>query len=214
MSTLTLTKREITGKKVKQMRKLGDVPVVLYGPKFASSNFTADSKTFKSVFADSGYSNIINLSLDGESKEKALIKEVQMNPVTDEIWHVSLYIVDKNTSINAEVPIELIGLSPAEDLGLGFVVQNINEVPVKCLPEDLPSKFEVDVTKLENAGDTILISDLVLPDGVELTGIETDTAIAYIATAQKMEESFAESTESEEAAGDRDAASSTAEASE
>jgi large subunit ribosomal protein L25 len=116
-----------------------------------------------------------------------------MNPVTDEVLHISFYVTDKNTEITSEVPVELTGLAPAQDMGIGFVIQSLNEIHVRCLPANLPDHFEVDVTGLANIGDSILVGDLKLPEGVELdSDMDPTTAIVSVVGAQKIEEEATE----------------------
>jgi len=193
MQKLKIVPREVVGKKVKSIRKLGLVPAALYGPKFASRNMAVEVIPFKKVFKEAGYSNLIEATVEGEGDEKLLLKEVQMNPVTDEVLHISFYVTDKNTEITSEVPVDLVGLAPAQDMGVGFVIQSLNEIHVRCLPANLPDHFEVDVTVLVNIGDTILVSDLKLPEGVELdSDMDPNTAIVSVVGAQKIEEEVVE----------------------
>lgn len=184
---MKIKSRELTGKKVRNLRAEGQVPAALYGPGYDSKSVVLDLKEFKKTFAESGYSNIINVTVEGEP-EKVLVKEVQKNPVTDEILHVSLYVTNKNIEINAEVPIKFEGMSPAEDLGTGFAVYAMDNLAIRCLPANLPSEFVIDVSKLVEVGDSVTVSDIPLPAGVELQEIEPTTAVVYISPAQKMDE--------------------------
>ncbi|MCA9379157.1 50S ribosomal protein L25 [Candidatus Dojkabacteria bacterium] len=200
---LNVQPREISGKQVKQVRKQGMVPAALYGPKYESANFAVDEKEFRKIFQNAGYSQLIDADVNGET-EKLLVKEVQIHPVTDEILHASLYVVDKNTPITAEVPVELVGLAPAQDLGVGFVVPALDNITIHCLPSKLISKIEVDITGLAEVGQSISISDLTLPEGVELdSSMDETTSVAYVAGDQKIieeEEVAPEGEEGEEGA--------------
>lgn len=185
---LNVQPREMTGKQVKQVRKQGMIPVALYGPKYESANFAVAEKEFRKTFHTAGYSQLIDADVNGDA-EKLLVKEVQIHPVTDEILHASLYVIDKNTPITAEVPVELVGLAPVQDLGLGFVVPALDTITIHCLPSKLISKIEVDITAMAEVGQSISISDLKLPEGVELdSSMDITTSVAYVAGDQKIEE--------------------------
>ena len=188
MQKLNIVPREVVGKKVKSLRKQGMVPASLYGPKYASQNMAVEAVSFKRVFKDAGYSNLIEADVEGGEAEKLLLKEVQKNPVTDEVLHVSFYVTDKNTEITSEVPVDIVCKSKAEDLGTGFIINSTDSVIVNCLPANLPDHFEVDISNLENIGDTITIGDLKLPAGVELdSSMDKDTPIVSVVGAQKEE---------------------------
>lgn len=184
-----ISPREVVGKKVKELRKEGQVPVSLYGPKYESRNFAVNAREMGKVFADAGYSNIIDAAIDGEDAERLLIKEMQVNPVTDEILHVSFYVIDRKTAITANVPVVIIGESPVVDTGEGFVVPSLDAITIRCLPDQLMSEIQVDVSGLAEIGASITVSDIKLPEGVELdSSMDPTTAVAYVSGLQKIEE--------------------------
>lgn len=78
-----------------------------------------------------------------------LVKEIQKHPVNDNLISIGLYQVDENRKIVVEVPVTFIGEAPAVKLNLGFIIHNMSSIAVYCLPKDLPSGFEIDITKLE-----------------------------------------------------------------
>lgn len=188
-ANINIKPRDLVGKKVKNLRKGGEVPVSLYGPKFSSANFMADAKELKKAFSDAGYSNFVNVTIDGGDKERCLIKEMQVHPVTDEILHTSFYVIDKFTEISADVPVVITGRSPIEDTGEGFVVPSLDAISVRCLPDKLPSDIQIDVTALVNIGDSITVADVALPEGVVLdSNMDGTTAVVYVSGIQKVEE--------------------------
>lgn len=182
---LTLSKRDLTGKKVKSMRNNGMVPASIYGPKQNSLNLQLDEKEFANVFKKAGYNNLIEVEVDGE-KSFALIKEVQKDPIKGDIWHVSLYAVDMNKQINAEIPLIFVGLSPAVKNNIGILVNSMSHLTVRCLPKDLPSDITLDVSTLAQVGDAIKISDIKLGAGVELgSTVNEHASIVSVAPPQK-----------------------------
>jgi large subunit ribosomal protein L25 len=210
---LTAHKREIIGKQVRQLRREQSVPAVAFGPTLESTSIQIDYKEFAKVFKDAGHSKLINLELDGQ-KLKAIIKEVQINPVSRFFIHASIYTVAMDRELEAEIPLELIGLAPAVKNNLGFLEVPANVVTVRCLPADLPAKIEVDVTKLENVGDAVTVADLGLGDKVKIQG-DTDGSlkVAYISAPQKIEEEeeVVAAVEGEEGAAEGEAAAATEE---
>ncbi len=186
MAKLNLAPRELVGKKVKNIRAEGNSPVALYGPKYSAQNFSVNEREFKKTFADVGYSKLFDVEIEGGEKEKVLVKEVQIHPVTDQVLSVSLYVIDKNTPITTEVPIVLIGLAPAQDLGVGFAGQSLDTLAIKCLPADLPSHIEVSIENLAAVGDTITVGQIKLPQGVELdSNVDATTSVVSVFGDQK-----------------------------
>lgn|SRR5690606_18275018 len=186
---LTAKTRTLTGKKVKLLRKEGLVPASVYGPKKKSTNIQVDKKEFISLFKKVGYNKLFDLVVDDGRPAKVLVKEIQKLPITDILTNVSFYQVDEDSKINVEVPVELVGEAPAVKMNIGFLITSIDTIEVHCYPKDLPSKFEVDISKLENIGDAITVEDIQLPEGVELSSsMEPTSAIVSIAAPQKEEE--------------------------
>jgi large subunit ribosomal protein L25 len=182
---LTVNAREITGSKVKNLRKQGFLPASVYGPEIKPVNISLNDKEFKKVFKEAGYSSLIDLELTGK-KVKALVKEVQYDPIEEQYLHVSLYQVNMNKPITTEVPITVSGESLAVKNNIGILVSPISTVLVKCLPANLPSHLEISISKLDKIGESIQISDIKLPEGVELDSDESaESVVAYISAPQK-----------------------------
>lgn len=183
-------KRTVTGKKVKNLRKEGVVPASVYGPKRPSINLQIDKKSFISLFKEVGFNKFFDLAIEGENKNsKVLVKEIQKNPLTDILTTVSFYQVDEDTKITVEVPVEFVGEAPAVKLNLGFLIPQMESIELHCYPKDLPSVITVDISKLENPGDGITVSDITLPKDVELSSaMDPSSSIVSIAAPQKEEE--------------------------
>jgi large subunit ribosomal protein L25 len=168
MQKLETEKREIVGKKVKNYRLEGKIPASVYGPKQESENLVLDRKAFLKLFREAGHSKLINVDLDG-SITKALIKEVQLNALTREITHASLYAVDMTKEIETDVPVHVVGVAPAVKSGIGFLSINSDKVTVHCLPANLPSEIVVDISTFAEIGDGITAGELNLGEGVTLS---------------------------------------------
>ena len=187
MKTLKADTRTLTGKKVKQIRNEGSIPAVIFGPKFDAKNISFKYADFRQVFNNVGYSKLFDIEI-GEDKYKTIIKEMDIHPVSNKAIHVSLYAVDMNAEIEADVPINIIGLSSAVKNGLGFLETMKDTIRVKCLPGDLPAEIVVDISNLDQAGLGINTDDLDLGEKVELAGGEEGLRVVQVSEAQKASE--------------------------
>ncbi|OGM09796.1 hypothetical protein A2W13_01280 [Candidatus Woesebacteria bacterium RBG_16_36_11] len=156
---LKAEKREITGRKVKRMRKEGILPGNIYGKNIKSVSLMVKEKDFEDMFKKVGETSLLQIEL-GKEKRPVLVHNVQMDPLSDKPIHVDFLQVDLKEKVTAEVPVELVGESPAEKQGLGTVVQYIQEIEVEALPTDLPDKFEVDISNLIEVDNAVFVKDL------------------------------------------------------
>lgn len=184
---LKVKKRKSVRKKAKTLLIKGVLSGVIYGPRRDVLPIKVDVSEFEKVFDKAGYSQLIDMEIEGEKKTvKALVREVQYDPVTDEKIHFSLFELDLSKPITAEVPVLTRGKSKAVEEKVGFLVTPFEMLEVRCLPDKLPSKLIVDISDLNEIGDSISVKDLSLSEGVELTESITDSAtLAYIAPPQK-----------------------------
>jgi large subunit ribosomal protein L25 len=183
---LSVKKREELKRKVKGLLKKNEIPGVVYGPKRKSLNIKFDGLNFEKVLKDSGYSKLVDLEVEEEKPVKVLIREVQYEPATDKVIHVSFYELDMKKTITADVPVETKGTSTAVKDNTGFLVTPFDTLTVRCLPDKLPQKLVVDISLLNEIGDNVSIADLKLPEGVELSSeIDQNATLAYIAPPQK-----------------------------
>lgn len=157
---VTASPRTVLGRKVKSLRREGILPANVYGKKVKSLSIQLIAKEFMTVYGRAGETSLVDLKIDGEIKP-VLISHIQKNPVTDEIIHVDFHQVDLKEKVKAAVPLEIIGESPADKSGMGILVQQMSEIEVEALPTDLPEKIMVDVSRLENVDEAILVKDLV-----------------------------------------------------
>jgi large subunit ribosomal protein L25 len=179
-------KRDVTGKKVKNLRAEGKVPGTVYGPKFESTNVVVDAKELRKAYKELGLTNFADVEIDGAKPVKVLIKEITIHPIKDNIEDVSFYAVDEDRKLTVAVPVIIHGEAPAVKLNLGFLMQQLNTITVHCLPKDLPHSIEVNINSLEKPGDSISVGSISLPENVELnSNMEATSAIVYIAAPQK-----------------------------
>jgi len=166
---LKCTPREILGKKVKSLRGEKKIPAVVYGKEITSKPVTVDAKVFKSIYEKAGTSTLVTLDINGEDKtRRVLIHEPQNNPVTGDPIHVDFYQVNMKEKIRTEIPLEFVGESPAAIDLEGNLITNKDTIEVECLPEDLVSQIDVDISNIKTFDDSIFISDLNIPSGIEI----------------------------------------------
>lgn len=162
---------------LKQLRSRGLVPGVVYGPGFDNVNIQVDARELSRMLA-SAVSEHILVALDIEGKiVKALLKEVQHNPISNSYLHVDFQSVTDTTVIHSIVPVLLEGEPAGVALG-GLLDQTIHELAVVCQVKDLPESIKADVSGLK-LEETLRVADLKLSAGVtvELAG---DVIVAIV----------------------------------
>ena len=161
--------RAVIGKQVNAMRRTGMIPAVLYGKQLETPlNLQIDEKTFKTVVAQAGRNRLIKLTVDGGGERLVLTRDVQRNSLSQRIIHVDLQEVSMNEKITTEVPLVLVGTSPAVTRGEGLLIHGIDTVLIRVLPADLIPQIEVDVTAIENLNQSLFVRDLKVSDKIEI----------------------------------------------
>lgn len=177
---LKATGRDLLGKKVKILRQKGQIPAILYGRNFKALPLILDKQEFLKIFHQAGEATIINLEIpDQKGQIKALIRDIQKDPVKDNIYHVDLYKVDMSQEIQTDIPLRFVGASPAVEEQEGNFISNKDTIEVECLPDKLVSEIEVDISKIKTFEDLIHISDLKIPEGIKVLD-EPDEIIAQV----------------------------------
>ena len=156
---LAAEKRTLTGRKVKQLRREGVLPANVYGKNVKSFAVQVDNKEFSSMYKEVGETSLVDLVV-GKKSIPVLVNNTHLDPVTDEYLHVDFLQVNLKEKVKAHIPLELVGDAPAEKTGLGTLVQQLDEVEVEALPTDLPDKFEVDVSSLDDTEKVITVADI------------------------------------------------------
>lgn len=157
---LTVQERDLLGKKVKQLRKQGMVPAVVYGHGVAATAVMAPKGAAEKAWHEAGKHHVVELTL-GDKKRLAMFKSADFEPVKHRLRHLSLYVVKQNEKVETEVPIRIAGEgeTPAEKAGL-VVLKTIEAVTVSALPKDLPDFVEVAGDKFVDAGDHATVADI------------------------------------------------------
>ena len=166
---LTAQPRTVIGKQVGAMRRSGTIPAVLYGRHLDKPlTLQIDEKNLKIVVAKAGRNRLIKLTVDTDSPRLVLTREVQRNSLSGRIVHVDFQEVAMNEKITTDVPLVLVGTSPAVTRGEGLLIHGINTVSLRMLPSDLIPEVQVDVTPLESLNQSLFVKDLKLGDKIEV----------------------------------------------
>ncbi|MCD4684772.1 MAG: 50S ribosomal protein L25 [Anaerolineae bacterium] len=176
MVKLKTQKRTVDGKAVRHLRREGIIPGVLYGPTIEAIPLQVEWTTLRPALREAGGSRLIALTIDDEA-HNALVRDVQRDPIRNEVLHIDFYRVRMDVAIRTEVPVVTVGDGVTiVELG-GVVAQEMNSIMVECLPGDLPAQVEVDISVLEEVGDSINVSELPELEGVVYMMNEDDTVI-------------------------------------
>ena len=178
---LKALKREIRGRKVKQLRSKGLIPANVYGKKVKSQAVSLDKEEFEKVYKKAGETEVVGLLVEGEKEERPiLIQNLQVHPVTDEPLHVDLRQIILTEKITAQIPVEISGEAPAAQQKLGILIQTVSEIEVEALPMELPEKFVIDVSGLAKVDDEVKVKDMVIDRSKVKLAVEDDLVVAKI----------------------------------
>lgn len=189
MLTLDVKKREKVGKSSEILKKTGDMPAVVYGPKQEAISITIPVRAFEKIWKVGGESSVIVLKGLGEDKE-TLIHDVDFDPVTDTPRHADFYAIEKGKKVRVGVPIEYIGVAPAvKELG-AVLVKVLHELEIEVMPKDLPHVLEVDISPLTALGSQLLVKDLKFASGIVVLNKEDEV----VAIASEVKEEVVDET--------------------
>lgn len=153
-----------------ELRKKGYVPAVYYAHGEENLYVAVPEKKLKSVvFSPETY--LINLEIEGVGKKTCILKEFQLDPVTDQILHVDFHGLKAGERINVEVAIHLVGVPVGVREG-GIIQHSLHKIELECLPDQIPDKIDVDVSNLK-IGDSIHVKDLQIPNARVVTNPES-----------------------------------------
>ncbi|HVR81131.1 MAG TPA: 50S ribosomal protein L25/general stress protein Ctc [Luteimonas sp.] len=166
----------------RRLRHAAQIPAIVYGGHADPVSIQLEhEKTWLASKNEWFYSSILSLDLDGKV-QKVLLRDMQRHPYKQRIMHLDFQRVSENEAIRIAVPLHFINVdnSPAGKAVDIAVTHELNEIQVSCLPKDLPEFIEIDLGELK-AGDTIHLSQVKLPAGVEVPelklGADHDVAV-------------------------------------
>lgn len=182
-------RKELGTRAARRLRKKNLIPGVVYGYKIENIPIFVDYKELEKVYKVAGKTTLIDLIVDNQ-KRKVLLYDFSKNPVTGKFISIDFYQPRLDKKIRATVPLNFAGVSEAVKNLNGVLVKNFYEVEVEALPLDLPHKIEVDISKLKTFEDSIKISDLILPKGVDI--LENKDEIVALVVPPRSEEELKE----------------------
>lgn len=185
---LIAEKREVIGKKVKVLRRSGELPAILYGHHITPLPILLNHRDANRILPEISSSHLVIVDVEGE-KHTTLVRAKQRHPVTGELQHVDFMAVSLTEKLRAKVVLELVGDSPAvQELG-GILVTGQEDIEVECLPKDLPERITVDLSCLVKIGDALHVRDLVVPASVNvLSNVEDMVVLITMPAVEVVEE--------------------------
>ena len=195
--TLSLSQRTVTGKKVKQLRKQGILPVHMYGSGIDSQSLQAEAGDLRRLLPQVGANIPVSVKVEGSDDENiCFVREVQRHPVTEDLLHIDFIRVDVTQTISAEVPINLVGSAPATQRG-GTLLQPLTTLLVEALPMDIPVSVEADINSLDDFEKSIVVSDIAIGDNVTVL-TDSDEFVARVSPPRvETDDIFGDSDEEE-----------------
>jgi len=187
---LIAERRNIFGKKLKEARKRGKMPAVLYGKGVKTTPIFVSLNDFKKIFKDAGESSLIKIKLPFLKNKilDVLIQDVAFDPINSQPLHADFYAIEMDKALTAEIGLVFEGISPAVKEKGAILIKVIHQVKVEALPKNLPHELRIDISKLANIGDQILIKDIPLPEGVKILAKEDEV----VAIAEEPKEEIVE----------------------
>lgn len=191
---LEATRREVVGKKVKLLRREGKLPAVVYGHGVEPTPIVLELHETAKLLRDIGSSTLVTLKVDAE-EYSVLVRDYQKGILSRKYTHLDFLALDMEQTVRTQVAVVVLDVEvPAVKefeamLSLGF-----DSLEVEALPKDLPEYIEVDPSVLLKIGDSITVSDIVPPQGVEFLDDPT-TMIAFATPPSALEEEEEEEVE-------------------
>ncbi|MBN1487868.1 MAG: 50S ribosomal protein L25 [Anaerolineae bacterium] len=167
--------RNVTGKKVKALRREGQVPGIIYGYGLDPIKLLIGDKEIERVLKLASTSTLIDLKVEGHKVAyAAVIRDVQYDPIKHNPIHVDMLALNLMETVRVQIPVTLVGTPPAIEKG-GVLLQQLTELEIEALPTALVSSFEIDVSGLADIGDSLTVSDVTPPEGITIltSGLET-----------------------------------------
>jgi len=191
---LTVTNREILGKKVKHLRSQGITPVHLFGHGIKSLALQCETGELERVLGQAGHTGLVSLKVDHEKKSRSVVvREFDRDWRKGQLLHVDFYQVRMGEKIKVDVPIALVGEAPALESKAHMLEHELETLNVECLPAKIPSSIEVDISSLSEPDQTIRVKDVTVDKDITILN-DPDLVVVKISYrhVEKIEEEVAE----------------------
>jgi large subunit ribosomal protein L25 len=192
---VTATPRSVQGTGAsRRLRRTGKVPGVLYGAEQPAQVIELDHNAlYLQMRNEAFHASILTMNLDG-TKQRVLLRHVQMHPWKSQVLHVDFQRVAANQKIHMKVPLHFknADIAPGVKVGGGIISHVMSEIDISCLPDDLPEFIEVDLASLD-LGHSVHLSDLTIPKGVESVQLARgdNAVVATVVIPKAIEEEVA-----------------------
>ncbi len=175
----------------RRVRVAGLIPAVVYGAGQAAVAVTVDPKAItKILHSDSGHNTIFDLQIEGGAAAKAMIVDWQNEPIKGKLLHIDMKRIAMDRAMRVSVPVQLVGVPVGVKTQGGILDHVLREVEVECLPSDIPSHIDADVSNLE-LNQAIHISDLPHSGKLKFLG-EEDALVAHVTIVKETAEDVAD----------------------
>jgi large subunit ribosomal protein L25 len=181
---LKATKRDVIGKQVKALRRAGQLPAVIYGRHVEPISISLEAHSAGLAISKLTSSSLVTIDVDG-AEYFALLREKQRNYIKGNLTHVDFLALDLNEKIRTKVRLHFTGNSGAVKDYSAVLIHRMDNLHVECLPTDLPERINIDISSMKQIGDSIRVSDIALPEKVEV--LDDMDEIVIIATLAKEE---------------------------
>jgi len=175
--SLSVQKREVTGKQVAALRRDGLIPGTVYGAGSDPRNVAVVYGTFEKLYRNLSESQLVDLNIGEDEPVKVLVGEVQQDPIAGRFLHIDFRQVNMKEEIETDIELRVEGEAPAVKEKGGFLVTNLDTITVRCLPGDLVDHIAVDLSSLKEFGDTITVADLTAPTGITFVNEPEETVV-------------------------------------
>ena len=210
LSISVQSRPELGSNAVKQLRKKGRVPAVIYSAGEEAKSLSLDALEFSRIINAGDIRNIFVFKSDDKELDgvTSLVKDISIEPIKETITHIDFITITAGSKVTVTVPVTYVGEAPCVKLKTAILTPLLGEIEVECIPSKIPRELELDISELQ-AGDSLHVSDLIIPEGVELKSDPTFTVVSATiprgvaedeAAEGEGEEGEAESAEGEAAA--------------
>ena len=189
MQELTVTPRGEKGKQAaKRLRRAGRIPAILYGGTKPQDISVDPKAVLKMIHGREGSTQLLNIKFDGDGAgtKMAIIRDMQFDPVSEDLLHVDLQEVSADRAINVQVAVHPVGEAIGVKDTKGILNLVLHELEISCLPANIPARIDADVTNLA-IGDVLTVRDLTPPAGVRILN-DPGQAVATVSPPMAEEE--------------------------
>ena len=188
---ITVSPREVLGKKVAKLRRQNIVPANIYGHHVDSAAIQVSTDELADLLRRTNRTEIIYLRIGPEEARPVFVKHIQRDFLTDQIIHVDFQQVSLTEKVRMQVPIHVIGEAPAVDIYGGALVHNIEEITVEGLPAEIPSSVEIDISGLEELDSAVHVRDIAIPANIVILTDPDQMVVKVASTAKERAEAEA-----------------------